>query len=136
MARTVAPICVIGAGTMGRGIAQVAISAGHQVFLVDPATAQLDAATTEIASRLGRKDPQAAAVVEERLVALSDVTDAPADPGTIVIEAILEDLDVKRSVLLRAAEHFGTSCILATNTSSLSVTAIAAGLPDPSRVPP
>ncbi|WP_326686204.1 3-hydroxyacyl-CoA dehydrogenase [Streptomyces sp. NBC_01795] len=134
MSQPLVPICVIGAGTMGRGIAQVALASGHPVHLVDPDAAQLAAAESEIITRLTRKDPAAGALVEERLDLLTDLTQARTDPRTIVIEAILERLDVKQTVLRRAADHFGTSCILATNTSSLSVTAIAAGVPDPSRV--
>ena len=56
-----APVCVIGAGTMGRGIAQVALAAGHRVSLVDPDRSQLQAATAEVVKRLTRKDPAAAA---------------------------------------------------------------------------
>ncbi|QYX76621.1 3-hydroxyacyl-CoA dehydrogenase [Streptomyces akebiae] len=134
MSQPLAPICVIGAGTMGRGIAQVALASGHPVHLVDPDKRQLDSARSEIAARLGRKNPAASAQVEARLLTLTDLTQAPPDTRTIVIEAILERLDVKQEVLRRAAEHFGPTCILATNTSSLSITAIAAGTPDPSRV--
>ncbi|MER5435819.1 3-hydroxyacyl-CoA dehydrogenase [Streptomyces sp. NPDC002588] len=134
MSQPLAPVCVIGAGTMGRGIAQVALASGHPVCLVDPDAGQLDAARSEITARLGRKDPTAPARVEERLTTVTELTDAPAEPRTVVIEAILERLDVKQDVLRRAAAHFGESCVLATNTSSLSVTAIAAGVPDPSRV--
>ncbi|MEU2686866.1 3-hydroxyacyl-CoA dehydrogenase [Streptomyces hygroscopicus] len=134
MSQPLAPICVIGAGTMGRGIAQVALASGHPVCLVDPDAAQLDAARTEITARLSRKDPTAPALVGEHLATLTELTDAPADRRTVVVEAIVERLDVKQKVLRRAADHFGASCVLATNTSSLSVTAIAAGVPDPSRV--
>lgn len=134
MSQPLAPICVIGAGAMGRGIAQVALASGHPVHLVDPDEAQLKAAGSDVTARLSRKNPGASALVEARLRTFTDLTHAPADAPTIVVEAILERLDTKQEVLRRAAEHFGPTCVLATNTSSLSITAIAAGTPDPSRV--
>jgi 3-hydroxybutyryl-CoA dehydrogenase len=133
MADRVVPICVVGAGTMGRGIAQVAIAAGHEVSLVDPDAAQLDSAKKEILARLTKQDHSAGETVDHRLRLLADLADCSAHPDTVVIEAILEELDAKHAVLRQAAAHFGPNCILATNTSSLSVTAIAAGLPDPTR---
>jgi 3-hydroxybutyryl-CoA dehydrogenase len=127
-------ICVIGAGTMGRGIAQVALSYGHLVSLVDPSERQLEAATAEIIDRLGRTDPEAGHVAAGRLTAASSVTTTTAHAGTITIEAVVEDLSVKQEVLSTALQHYGDDCILATNTSSLSITQIAATVPDPSRV--
>ncbi len=127
------PVCVIGAGTMGRGIAQVAVKAGHAVSLIDPDAGQLASAQAEITTRLGKRDPGAAEKVSRLLGTYAALADAPASQGTVVIEAVLEDLAVKHAVLGKAAEHFGPTCLLATNTSSLSVTAIAAGLPDPTR---
>ena len=62
------------------------------------------------------------------------IEDTAADGSTLVIEAVLEALDVKTEVLGRAARHFGPQSVLATNTSSLSVTQIAAQTPSPSRV--
>ncbi|WP_326574342.1 3-hydroxyacyl-CoA dehydrogenase [Streptomyces sp. NBC_00481] len=134
MSQPLAHICVIGAGTMGRGIAQVALASGHPVHLVDPDEAQLKVAGSDITARLSRRDPAAPALVKARLRTFTDLTQTPTDAPTVVVEAILERLDIKQAVLRRAAEHFGPTCVLATNTSSLSVTAIAAGTPDPSRV--
>ena len=128
------PICVIGAGTMGRGITQVALAAGHAVALVDPEQHQLDAAIEDVLLRLRKIDSAVAASAAGRLSTARDVTDVSAHPGTIVIEAVVEDLAVKHEVLGKAYQHFGAGCVLATNTSSLSVTEIAAGVPDPSRV--
>jgi 3-hydroxybutyryl-CoA dehydrogenase len=129
-----AHICVVGAGTMGRGIAQVAVAAGHRVSLVDTDSDQQRAATAEIARRLSRNEPDAAAMVEARLSVCTDITDVPTASDTIVIEAITENLGAKQSVFRQSLDHFGPDCILATNTSSLSVTEIAAGVQDPSRV--
>ena len=128
------PVCVVGAGTMGRGIAQVAVVAGHRVSLVDPDIAQLEAARSEIAARLERRHPDLVGVLDERLARFEHIGDVPAVEQTLVIEAVLEDLDVKREVLAAAHEHFGDSCVLATNTSSLSITEIAAGSRIPERV--
>ncbi|WNF00338.1 3-hydroxyacyl-CoA dehydrogenase [Streptomyces luomodiensis] len=127
-------ICVVGAGTMGRGIAQVAINAGHLVSLVDPNQHQLDAAAQDITARLSRRNPEAERLVSERLETARTITDTPPHASTVVIEAVVEDLAVKQRVFNDALRHFGASCVLATNTSSLSVTEIAAGTTDPSRV--
>ncbi|KQT93500.1 3-hydroxyacyl-CoA dehydrogenase [Marmoricola sp. Leaf446] len=119
---------------MGRGIAQIALAAGHSVALVDPDSAQLHAAATDIGSRLARRHPDVAGRLGELLHTHTAVADAAVGPRTLVIEAVLESLAVKTDVLSSAAEHFGAQAILATNTSSLSVTEIAAGTPTPERV--
>lgn len=131
---TSTPICVIGAGTMGRGIAQIALAAGHPVTLIDPVREQLDAAAQEIEKRLTKRSSEIAESLSERLSLHTQVDSAEARPNTVVIEAVLESLDVKVSVLSEAGRHFGEECVLATNTSSLSVTQIAAGCPVPDRV--
>ena len=131
---TTAPVCVIGAGTMGRGIAQVALSAGHEVSLIDPDEAQLQAAVTDISQRLARRHPDVVERLDELVSTYTSIDQSPPRPGTLIIEAVLESLEVKRTVLTAAALHHGEASIVATNTSSLSVTAIAAGTPFPSRV--
>ncbi|KQS68267.1 3-hydroxyacyl-CoA dehydrogenase [Modestobacter sp. Leaf380] len=128
------PVCVIGAGTMGRGIAQVALTAGHLVTLVDPAQEQLDSATAEVESRLARKAPEIADSLSERLTTVTSIDAAPVRPGTLVVEAVLESLQVKGAVLTAAYEHYGPDAVLATNTSSLSITEIATATPAPDRV--
>ena len=129
-----AHICVVGAGAMGRGIAQVAVAAGHPVSLVDPDRGQLEAAAADIRARLQRRHPEIAATLDTRLRTAASVRDVPAEPATVVIEAVVENLDVKESVFALALEHFGKDAILATNTSSLSITEIAARTAAPSRV--
>ncbi|BDH56538.1 3-hydroxyacyl-CoA dehydrogenase NAD-binding domain-containing protein [Tsukamurella sp. PLM1] len=128
------PICVIGAGTMGRGIAQIALAAGHTVSLIDPQPAQLLAARSDVAARLTKRHSEIAAALDDRLHTFTSIDQAPARPGTVVVEAVLESLEVKASVFGEAVKHFGDTCILATNTSSLSVTEIAARTPLPHRV--
>jgi 3-hydroxybutyryl-CoA dehydrogenase len=127
-------VCVIGAGTMGRGIAQSALGGGHLVSLVDPDEGQLGTAIDDIIRRLSRHDPARGQAAAERLVAARSVTATEPHPGTVAIEAVVEDLSVKRAVLEAALQHFGADCILATNTSSLSITEIAATISDPARV--
>ncbi|OZD11632.1 3-hydroxyacyl-CoA dehydrogenase [Rhodococcus sp. 06-156-3C] len=134
MTTTSVPICVVGAGTMGRGIAQTALAAGHHVSLVDPLQTQLTAAASDIESRLAKRHPEIAAQLPERLTLCVSIDQAPPAPDTVVIEAVLESLDVKSTVFDSAANHFGKQCILATNTSSLSVSEIAARSPLPDRV--
>jgi 3-hydroxybutyryl-CoA dehydrogenase len=133
-----ATIGVIGAGAMGAGIAQVAALAGHTVLLYDLDAAALKKARAGIASNLQRliekKKVDAneghAAIERVRIVAnLADMRGA-----ALIIEAVAERLDVKRSLFVQLEEIAGEDCILATNTSSISITAIAAPLRHPSRV--
>jgi len=127
-------VLVVGAGTMGRGIAQVALVAGHEVVLCDTDPDQLEAAVQDILGRIRRKDPAAADVAARRLVTASSVALAPHLVDPLVIEAVVERLEAKVSVFSAALERFGEGSVLATNTSSLSVTAIASGVAAPDRV--
>ena len=86
------------------------------------------AAVEDISQRLARRQPDVAARLHDRPRHTHRLSTSHRALGsTLVIEAVLESLEVKRAVLSSAAEHFGEGCILATNTSSLSVTEIAAG---------
>ncbi|WP_433192259.1 3-hydroxyacyl-CoA dehydrogenase [Nocardia sp. CA-107356] len=127
-------ICVIGAGTMGQGIAQVALTAGHNVGLVDLDPDQLATAVSDIRSRLTRRAPGLLQHLSERLLTAPSVRDLSAEPNTVVVEAVVENLAIKHAVLQEALDHFGPLCRIATNTSSLSITDIAAGLTRPDRV--
>ncbi len=129
---------VIGAGAMGAGIAQVAAQAGHTVLLIDARAGAARAAIGTIAKALGglvakgrMTEAQQNAMVE-RLTAVDDI--AALAPAGLVIEAIVEDLAAKREVLTKLEPHVAPDAILATNTSSLSVAAIARGLQHPARV--
>ncbi|CAN5565730.1 hypothetical protein BH20ACT15_BH20ACT15_11210 [soil metagenome] len=108
---------VVGAGTMGAGIAKLAAGAGIEVVMHDP-------------------DPDALAAAVER--AGEDVTSADELDGlggcTLVVEAVPESLDLKRELFARLEVICGEDAVLATNTSSLSVTAIAAGAENPERI--
>ncbi|MBX5442383.1 MAG: 3-hydroxybutyryl-CoA dehydrogenase [Solirubrobacteraceae bacterium] len=116
-----AELGILGAGTMGAGIARLAGEHGVATRLHDTDAAALERA-------LGRL-PEAAAAHVRPAAALDDL--AGCD---VVIEAVPEDLDLKRALLGRVAAVVGDGCVLATNTSSLPVTAIAAGVPRPQRV--
>lgn len=127
---------VIGSGAMGAGIAQVAAIAGHKVVVYDNNAAALDKATKNLTSTLQKleekgKLPSAAALLE-RFTFIDDVV-AFSHCG-LVIEAIIERLDIKKAVFAEVEMIVSADCVLATNTSSLSVTSIAAACKNPSRV--
>jgi 3-hydroxybutyryl-CoA dehydrogenase len=131
-------IAVIGAGTMGRGIAQVAAQAGYAVRLTDADRAALDAALARIRSGLDRAVERGKLDAAARDAALARIAAEP-DPAAacagadLVVEAVPERLDLKRAVLGPIAVA-APGALIASNTSSLSIADIAAGLPDPSRV--
>jgi len=131
-------IGIIGAGAMGAGIAQVAATAGHEVFVFDSNTAALERAQTNLLSTLnklaekGKLDDATGKAIFGRTYFLNDIA-ALGETG-LVIEAIVEDLAVKKSVFQQLESIVSEDCILATNTSSLSVTAIAATCKRPERV--
>ncbi len=129
---------VAGAGAMGRGIAQIAAQAGMRVLLYDLAPAAAGAAREALAATLAglaAKGKIAQQAAEEAIARIEPVAAlAQLAPCDVVIEAIVERLDAKRE-LFRALEGVvGERCILASNTSSLSVTEIAAACDKPGRV--
>jgi 3-hydroxybutyryl-CoA dehydrogenase len=132
------PVAVIGAGAMGAGIAQVAAQAGHPVKLYDNRPGAAAQAIDGIDRQLGRVvekgklSAEARAAIVARLQPAESI-DALADSG-LVIEAIVENLEVKRGLLRQLEALCGKDCILASNTSSLSITSLAAGLEHPGRV--
>ncbi|GHG59012.1 3-hydroxyacyl-CoA dehydrogenase [Streptomyces griseocarneus] len=134
-ARTVS---VVGTGTMGQGIAQVALLAGHPVRLYDAAPGRAAEAGRGIAARLdrlvdkGRLDAARRDAALERLRPAEDPAEL-AD-SALVIEAILEQLDAKQKLFVRLESVVGDDCLLATNTSSLSVTAVGGALRLPGRL--
>jgi 3-hydroxybutyryl-CoA dehydrogenase len=133
-----APIGVVGAGTMGAGIAEVAARAGHPVRLLDAAPGAAARAVETVGARLerdvatGRLEPGAAAEVRQRLRVAEQVEDLRG--SAVVVEAVAERLDVKRELFAALEDVVADDALLATNTSSLSVTAVAAGLRRPARV--
>jgi 3-hydroxybutyryl-CoA dehydrogenase len=124
---------------MGHGIAQVCAAAGYQTRLFDVEQAAVTAGRARIAANLDKGIEKGKVSAEERdatlsrLLATTDLDEATAQ-ADMVIEAVPEKLELKHDVMRRASEHASPSAILATNTSSLSIDAIADALPDPSRV--
>ncbi|MFE9645238.1 3-hydroxyacyl-CoA dehydrogenase [Streptomyces sp. NPDC006365] len=131
------PVAVVGTGTMGQGIAQVALVAGHPVRLYDAVPGRAQAAAEAIGARLDRlveKDRLTGADRDAARTRLSPA-ESPAElaDSHLVVEAVLERLDVKQQLLRELEEIVTHDCLLATNTSSLSVTAIGAALRNPGR---
>lgn len=131
-------VAVVGSGAMGAGIAQVAAAAGYRVKLYDARAEAADKAITEIRktygklTEKGKMSAEAASAAGARLQAvgsLNDMTDA-----ALVVEAIVENLDAKRKLFAELEAIVSDDCILATNTSSISVTAIGAQLRRPQRL--
>jgi len=129
---------VVGSGAMGSGIAQVAAAAGHTVRLFDTRPEAVSKAIDGIGKmfaklvekgRMGALDADQARARLQPAGTLDDFKDA-----SLVIEAVVEDLDVKRTLFRELEDIVGPDCILATNTSSISVTAIAAPLQRPGRL--
>ncbi len=133
-----AVVGVVGAGTMGAGIALVAALAGHRVVLQDVRAGAADSAVSGLRQRLdhlasrGKIPAKDASDASARLRAAGDLTDL-ADCG-FVVEAVVEDTAVKRAVLADLESVVAPSALLATNTSSLSVTALAGHLRHPGRL--
>jgi 3-hydroxybutyryl-CoA dehydrogenase len=133
-----APVSVVGAGAMGAGIAQVAASAGHPVALVDAVSGVVEKAVAGIIANLQRQEAKgriSSAQLEatvERITPVDAIAQLP--PCALVIEAVREDLDTKRALFTELADRQARETVLATNTSSLDVGAIADGLPEPGRV--
>ena len=130
-------IGVIGAGTMGHGIAQVAALAGLEVVLVDVSDAALErgrAALTASLDRLVKKEKLSAAEREAALARVHPSTEYARLAGAgLVIEAATEHLALKLRILKQLADVVGPDALIATNTSSISITELAAALPAPER---
>ncbi len=134
---------MIGAGTMGSGIAQVALEGGWRVALHDAAPGGTDRALDRIRDGLARRAAKSgvdADTIDQwvdgrlaHLAATATVPDAVVD-AHLVVEAVVEDLEAKRRLFTELGEAAGDDTILATNTSALSVTSIAEGALRPERV--
>jgi 3-hydroxybutyryl-CoA dehydrogenase len=131
-------IGVVGAGTMGHGIAQVAAQNGYQVTLVDVVPAALERGRTQIGKGLERLVAKGKLTAEDRDQALGRLTtggDLAALAGAdLVVEAVVEREDVKRNVLSELDRVCPAHAILATNTSSISITRLAASTSRPEKV--
>lgn len=132
-------VAVIGAGTMGVGIAQATAAAGWPTTLTDTRAAALDGALDRIAKTLdgavqrGKLDAAGRDAVMGRLRTAPGIR-AACEGADLVIEAVVEDLDAKRDVLSQGSDWAEPHALLATNTSSLSIADIARDMPRPERV--
>lgn len=130
-------IGIIGAGTMGVGIAQVAATAGCRVVLFDANAPQIDKALTGLEKTLqklaekGKISQEKATEIRNNIVkgeALQDLKDSD-----LVIEAIIENKDIKTKVFTELETHVSENCIIGSNTSSISITSLGAELKKPER---
>jgi 3-hydroxybutyryl-CoA dehydrogenase len=128
-------VCVLGAGIMGGGIAQLAATAGDDAVLLDVSEAQLERAFASIEDSLGRfvrkekLSGEQAAAARGRLSGTTELAAAVAD-ADVVIEAVPEVLELKRELWASVATLAAADALLGTNTSQLSITSIAAALGD------
>lgn len=138
VSRTFQTVGVVGAGTMGSGIAQVCAVAGFDVVLFDAAPAALDRAAAGIEKSLGKFVEKGAITVEQRESAVARITRAGViealAPAEFVIEAAMESLEVKRQLFSTLDALTPPSSILSSNTSSISITTLGAATRRPDRV--
>ncbi|HVT68230.1 MAG TPA: 3-hydroxyacyl-CoA dehydrogenase NAD-binding domain-containing protein [Trebonia sp.] len=137
-------VAVLGCGTMGSGIAQVFAASGRDVIVLETSQSRIDAGLAAITRFLdggiarGKVTEDAKAAILGRITGTTDVAGGGGAGGLagadLVVEAVSEDASVKSAVLSAVAAAVGEEVPILTNTSALSVTEIAAGLPNPSRV--
>jgi 3-hydroxybutyryl-CoA dehydrogenase len=131
-------IGVVGAGTMGHGIAQVAAQSGYEVVLADAVPAALERGRAQIGKGLERLVAKGKLAAEDRDGALGRLTTAgdlaALAQADLVVEAVIEREDVKRNVLAELDRLCGPATILATNTSSISITKLAGATSRPEKV--
>lgn len=131
-------VAVIGAGTMGAGIAQIAATAGHPVLLFDAQPGAAQAGKDKIAKGVavliarGKLKPDVASAMLGRIAIAENVADLT--PAALVIEAVIEDLAIKQKLFAQLEAVVAPDAVLASNTSSISITSIARGCSYPDRV--
>ena len=132
-------ISVIGAGTMGNGIAHVFAQAGFSVNLIDVNAAQLEKAIATIGKNFDRQVAKGTITEEQKKSALENITTvtdlaAGVINASLVVEAATENIELKLKIFKQMDEAAPAGCILATNTSSISITKIAAATKRPELV--
>ncbi|MBL0317518.1 MAG: NAD(P)-binding domain-containing protein [Flavobacteriales bacterium] len=131
-------ISIIGSGAMGSGIAQVLAQSGHEVLLTDTRQEALDKAKSGLQStmtKLVEKAKLTQEIADAILQRISFDTQVSAMSGSaLIIEAIVENIEIKKKVFAEVEEVVDANCILASNTSSLSITSIASACKRPERV--
>ena len=130
-------IGIIGSGQMGQGIAEVFILNGHPVFIHDADSEQLNNAFDSLKKRLNRACEKGILDANQRKHVLNNITPchdlAQFASCDLIIEAIIENFDTKASLFKRLSKHQKDTCILATNTSSFSITSLAKHVKSPER---
>jgi 3-hydroxybutyryl-CoA dehydrogenase len=138
MSNTIRKVGVVGAGTMGNGIAQVGITSGLEVMMVDVAEGALGRGVAAIEKSLGKFVEKGKLAAEERDAALARLGRASSLAALadcdLVVEAVVEKLEVKRQVLTELDGLCPPHTILASNTSSISITRLAAATKRPAQV--
>lgn len=132
-------ISVIGAGQMGNGIAHVFAQGGHSVNLIDITQASLDKGVATIAKNLDRQVAKGAITEEQKAATLKNIStwtdlSAGVKSADLVVEAATENVELKLKIFRDLDTHAPSGCILATNTSSISITRIAAATKRPAQV--
>jgi 3-hydroxybutyryl-CoA dehydrogenase len=132
-------ISVIGAGTMGNGIAHVFAQTGFNVTLIDVNAAQLEKALATINKNLDRQVAKGTLTAEQKATTLANITIQPdvaigVSQADLVVEAATENVDLKLKIFKQIDEAAPANCILASNTSSISITKIAAATKRPAKV--
>jgi len=132
-------VAVIGAGTMGNGICHVFAQYGFQVSLVDISQNLLDKAIATIEKNLDRQVSKGVIDQETKSKALGNITcyidiEAGVVQADLVVEAVIEELEVKRQIFYKLDQICATNALLASNTSSISITRLAAATKRPDRV--
>jgi len=131
-------IAVVGAGTMGNGIAQVCATYGYRVTLVDVVPEQLERATTSIKTSVEKLHSKGRLTDEQQQAALANVATATdlavAADADFVVEAVVENLEVKQRVFAELDRRTRPEVLLASNTSSISITALGAATRRPDKV--
>jgi 3-hydroxybutyryl-CoA dehydrogenase len=130
-------VSVVGAGTMGNGIAQVFAQAGYSVKLIDVEQSFLDRARATVEKNLDRLIKKERLTADQKEATLANISTSTnvddARGGDIIVEAIFEDLSVKESFWAQVGPSVGDETILASNTSSISITHLASKVPHPER---
>ncbi|MBK6775302.1 MAG: NAD(P)-binding domain-containing protein [Flavobacteriales bacterium] len=132
-------ISIIGAGQMGNGIAHVFAQAGHRVTLVDLSPTNLEKALATIGKNLDRQVTKGSLTAEQKATTLQNIiaTSTMADgvkSAELVVEAATENVDLKLRIFKELDAHAPAGCILGSNTSSISITRIAAATQRPAQV--